>query len=147
MKTDSQQIKFRLITIESKQFAVLNEPKEHESIKIDTNIRFDSDFSKRIVVVTPLFKFIGNEPFLQIEVSCVFEIEAASWDKMFVKEDDNLTIPKGISQHLASLAVSTVRGILFEKTAHTKKIILPLINITKIITSDTILQKNKLEDK
>lgn len=136
-------LRFRLITIDTKQFALINTPKKGEEIKLESNIRFSADFNKHLISVTPFFRYVGTGPLLQIEVASVFQIEDESWQNLLDVEKNKLTIPKEVAQHFGALAVSTLRGILYEKTSSGERIILPLINLTKIITKDTVLKNNQ----
>ncbi|MGX7835839.1 hypothetical protein ACWKSR_11875, partial [Campylobacter fetus subsp. venerealis] len=81
--------------------------------------------------------------FIILEVKLQFDIEPEAFNSLFVvkKKKKSLVIPVELSRHLATLAVGTARGVLHEKLNRTKlkDIILPTIDLTKILEEDIVL--------
>jgi hypothetical protein len=135
-------IKFRIVKIETLQFAMLPDfydlTSDNFDYSFDLNFAFPS-LEEKIIACSCLVKYEGNSsPFLILEVGMIFEIENESWKR--IKEKDQFILPKETAYHMMSLAVGTVRGILHSETKNTdfNRLILPSVNLTQVIDTDIV---------
>jgi|AntRauTorckE6833_2_1112554.scaffolds.fasta_scaffold00298_5 hypothetical protein len=142
MKQKPNQITFGLQQIKTEQFATFEEVLcDGGKTGLTTNVKFGADLSHRIVGVIMSFTFnCNNSPFIKLETSCGFQIIEDDWKAL--KDEEKLTIPKGLAQHLAVIAVGTSRGILHAKTEGTdlNKFFLPTINVTELVKEDQVFE-------
>jgi hypothetical protein len=78
----------------------------------------------------------NNFVIMKIVVSCHFGIEPKAWSSFI--EGDMVVFPRDFATNLAMITVGAARGILATKTeqTHFSKFLLPLLDITNIITSN-----------
>jgi hypothetical protein len=144
MDKNNKSIGFRLAKIATEQFAIIESNFEKKAkIHIQIQFRFAADDKHRLVGV--FFKACfetEKKQFLLIEAACHFEITPENWVNMMNQEQNKLTVPKNIMQHLAMLTTGTTRGILHAKTENTcfNQYYLPTINVSKIINQDNVFE-------
>jgi hypothetical protein len=145
-KIKTKTVGFSLRKVSTEQFAIIEEGfEEKANIRLGTNIRSGADEKQKMVSVFTFFTFESNsKPFLIIEAGCHFVLKDDAWGQMLNKDENCLNVPKGILQHLAMLTIGTARGILHAKTEGTcfNKFIIPAINVTEMITEDSIIKFN-----
>lgn len=150
MEKKTNSIGFSLKKVSTEQFAILEEGfNEKGKIRLNTSFRFAADDKQRYIAVFASFVFDSDEkPFLIIEASCHFSIKEPAWKEMLVSDSNSLEVPKGFLSHLVMLTVGTTRGILHAKTEGTcfNKYVLPTINVTEIIKSDTSFTFKETKD-
>lgn len=139
-------LSFRLIDINTEEFAILEESyQEDKDVKLGTFLDFGTDSEKLILGTTVKFQFQQDEkPFMVISVTCGFAIEKEAWKSLINEEKDKLIVPEGFASHMAVLTVGTTRGVLHEKTKGTgfNDFIIPPINLTNIIKGDIEIDLN-----
>ena len=135
-------IKFRIAKIETLQFAMLPEfydvPNDNFDYSFDLNFAFPG-LEKKLIACSCLVKYEGkSSPFLILEVGMLFEVENESWERIIGQ--DQFVLPKETAYHMLSLMVGAARGILHSETKNTdfNRLILPSINLTKVIDSDIV---------
>ncbi|WP_439182505.1 hypothetical protein [Carboxylicivirga taeanensis] len=144
MDNKNNEVSFALAKVTTEQFATFEDnfcPDSDIQLKLD--FRFNASIENHLVGVFAAFTFACNEkPFMTIEAGCHFEINTESWENLFDSESKQLTIPKGMIQHLAVITVGTARGILHAKTENTKfnQFHLPTVNLAEIITEDQVFE-------
>lgn len=136
---NKEPIGFQLLKIESSEFAILEpELTSINKIKIQTGLRFAvSDINNMVACqVTIEFLLEESQKLLKLKTDNQFKVKPEDWDKM--KSENFITLPKGFMAHLATISVSTARGILHCKTENTvyNKFILPLVNVVDMIPTD-----------
>lgn len=136
---NKEAIGFQLLKIESSEFAILEpELTSISKIKIQTGLRFAvSDINNMVACqVTIEFLLEKSQKLLKLKTDNQFKVKPEDWDKM--KSENFITLPKGFMAHLATISVSTARGILHCKTENTvyNKFILPLVNVVEMIPTD-----------
>lgn len=142
-------IPFRLVSIETNQFAVLQDAyTEDADFQLDINAPLTAVGEHHGFILDLSIRYLCNsKPFVVLEIACFFEIEAKAFNTLFIdkKKKEELKIPVEFHRHLAMIAVGTARGILFEKLKDTdfRQFILPTINLTEIIKDDLILSKDE----
>jgi len=141
MNSGERVVGFSILKVVTEQFAIIESSfNEKEEINLNTNLKFAIDNDQRVLVVFSSFKFEHNGiPFLIVETSCQFMIEAESWAS-FVKSEGTVIVPKGFMTHLSMITVGTARGVLHTKTEGTKfnDFVLPTINVMDIIKEDVV---------
>ncbi len=140
MSSDITNVGFSFQGIKCEQFAILEEnfnPKKEIQLGSELELKLDQK-NKQIGVFFGIDYIQTKKTFLKIVVSCHFKILDESWNKFVQKEVPILIVPKGFIAHLATITVSTTRGVLYAKTDGTQfsKFMVPLVNVTEIITED-----------
>lgn len=136
---------FKLEKIETEQFAVIEENfnKENKTIQLALSHTFGTNVSEKIIAVKTNVKFFSEQnPFLVLEISCMFKIEEHSWEKIHSTNSDNLlVVPKNLATHLLVLTIGTARGVLHSKTENTKynKFFLPTLDVSDTISDDVVI--------
>jgi hypothetical protein len=132
-------IGFNLNKINTLQFAIIDDAfnSEMDEFNIETNLGYGLDVESESMLSLVKIQFEQKDvPFMIVEVSCEFDVVKSFWDKF--ENSESILIPKGFMAHLAMITVGTTRGVLHEKTKNTKfnKIVVPMINVTKMIKED-----------
>lgn len=133
-------IEFALVKIQTTQFAVNPEvykPKLRIQFSYGLNFNFIKD--QQLVVCSLKSMFLQKEvPFLQLEVTCGFQLSPKAWKDLFNHEGTDITIPKDFAEHLGVISVGTSRGVLHSKTENTdfNKFVLPMIDVRTLIKED-----------
>ncbi|HAR38546.1 MAG TPA: hypothetical protein DCS09_08275 [Porphyromonadaceae bacterium] len=113
-------------------------------IGVYTQLSFGAEEKEGIVVVSASFRFESENktaPFIILETKAYFQIKSESWKSMYDAETNALTLEKGFARHISVITVGTSRGILHCRTEGTdmNHLILPLINIEKILSEDIVI--------
>ena len=136
-------ISFRLIKIETLQFAVLSDNAIGDAYNVNSGFEFGISSDKTKIRCKGEFVFVSLEgnPIMKLETACHFGILLSDVERL-KQEDNTYKIPVGFLQHLAMIVVGTARGILFAKTENTavNQLYLPLINLTDAIKNDFIVK-------
>lgn len=144
---DNAKIGFALAKVTTEQFAIIEDNfKDGTEIKLQINFRFAADNNQKVVAVFNSFVFeTESRQFLLIEAGCHFAIAPDSWEKMYDKEADKLTVPKDFLQHMGVITVGTSRGILHAKTENTRfnQFHIPTINVAELIKEESVFEFNK----
>lgn len=138
-------IGFALNKITTEQFAVIedNFPQDENEIGIGINFRFTASKSQKMLGVFTTCTFqVEEKQFLVVEASCHFKIKPQDWENLLNNENNELTVPKGLLVHLATITVGTTRGILHAKTGNTSfsKYHLPIVNVGNIIEEGIVFK-------
>jgi len=135
-------IGFRLSGIQEKQFSMFPDVEvANKEIAQNIGFRFGSELSYRLIACGCTYSLaVEKKPFLHIEVICQFQIEENGWNEIFQKEKGSVILSNSLAEHLASIVVSTARGILFANTKNTEfsKYPLNLINVHEILKGKDI---------
>ena len=134
-------IGFRMNKIRVDQFAILTDNIPSEDLSLGFAMSFGVAPSIHEVCTTVRVDISHAEsPLLILELSCFFEIREEDWNKF--KQDNKVTIPKGLLAHFGVHTIGTARGILHCKTEGTQlnAFILPPINVSERITEDIIIE-------
>ena len=105
---------------------------------IDYDFGVSDDSNDTIVAVSCRFTLSKNKKaFLTIEVVCIFEVESESFSKK-LKRDAKIVLPRDFACHLAAIATSTTRGVLYANTKGTPfaDYLIELINIENVVHED-----------
>ena len=138
-------VKFRLVRLSTDQFGILRDMYEQDApMGVYTQQSFGAEEKEGIVVVSASFRFESENktaPFIILETKAYFQIKPESWESMFNAEDNTLSLEKGLARHLSVIVVGKSRGILHGRTEGTdiNHVILPLINVEKILSEDVII--------
>lgn len=142
-------IGFVLNKITTEQYAVIDDVyNERDDVQLQVKFRFAADDKLKMVGVFANFTFeVKQQPFIRLEVGCHFAIKPESWDQILNTEDNMLTIPVNMIQHLAVITVGTARGVLHTKTENTQynRFFLPTINIAEMVDKDQSFNFTKAE--
>lgn len=150
MDANKTKIGFALAKITTEQFATLesNLPQERVGFGIALHFRFSVNEKSKMIGVFANFAFLAEEKqFLIVEGGCHFKIKPEDWDNMLNDDQTELTAPKGLLRHLATITVGTTRGILHAKTENTNfnEYHLPTINVVEVVNEDSVFKFNKNE--
>lgn len=140
MMDNKKSVFFDLRRIQTTQYSI-NEDYSliKDSIVLDTNLRFAANKEKRMIAVFTKFMFKQNQnPFIQIELMCEFEIKEDSWDDLLDKETLLIRLPQDVAAHLTMLTIGSTRGALHARTEGTdfNRFMIPLIDVNKMFDKD-----------
>lgn len=141
-------IEFALANIKTNEFATFKENYSvDKAVEIGTSISFSvADLENNIVLLDLAIECgIKKKNFLKIRVLFNYKIEIKSWENFI--NGNVIILPKNLVTHLSLLSLGTLRGILYEKLHNSEesisKYILPLINISDLITEDVEIKLEK----
>jgi|AntRauMFilla1563_2_1112583.scaffolds.fasta_scaffold01417_5 hypothetical protein len=146
-----ENIKFGLREIDTLQYAILPDAYDSSADKFQYSfgINFSfPDIEKKLICCSCLIKYDGKaSPFLVLEVALYFEVEEESWSQLIDRETKLVKIPKGTAHHMMSLTIGSARGVLHSETKNTEfnRLILPTVNLNKLIDGDVIQTKSEAE--
>ncbi|HVV03519.1 MAG TPA: hypothetical protein VHC96_04815 [Puia sp.] len=138
-----QNIRFNWTKIITDEFAVLEKFDKDQMIHMSINVAFAISHSESKIAVQPKCIFIQDDKTkMVIAATGHFLIDRSDWDAMIDKEKKTMTLAVLPAQHLASLMVGTLRGILHTKTEGQvdAAIIIPPVNITDIVKENIVFQ-------
>lgn len=132
-------VRFNMVKITTKQFAIVNEPKEEQgSIGIEWGFNISYSMNMHRIGVTPTLTLLDeqNQKLLILTLFCEFDIHPEDWQTLI--KGDKLVIPKGLLEYFISQTVGTMRGVLYCKTEDTPYsfFVLPSINVSEIVQTD-----------
>lgn len=138
---DNNQISFKLIQIDTEEFAIINDSysKEDGEIEFLTTIRVGFNNTIGTIIIAPTIQLKQDDrTFLKLTVKCEFEIGDNALNSFTRVESEKYIIPRNFLLHLGVITIGTVRGILHSKTEGTEfnKFIIPSINLTTMIEED-----------
>ena len=140
-----KEIKYLMKGISIEQFATPFKP-ESEKFAINLSIPIKTNFTEHTLAVGANVQFMENDKtFLIAEVFCHFLIDADCWNELSANETEDVVLPKGFINNLASIAVSTTRGVICAKTENTPfaPFFLPLFLINSKDGEDVIIAKTE----
>ena len=127
--------------IETKQFAMFPDLYVNgKETMVNTAVQFRvvSDYS-RIRNITKFSYYQDNNLLLVLELICDFEINPEATED--IKKDGKIDM--NFLRYIASISVGTARGVIHSETKGSvlNPVILPPIDLTKLITGDMILKQ------
>ena len=137
-------IRFRMFRINIAQFATLVKELPTEELGFNAELSYKYANEGQIIACSTKFDFMSkSEKVLVIEVTCEFEIAEDDWTTL--SQGDTIVIPKDLLEFFAIHTIGTTRGIMYCKTENTSfsKIIIPPLNVAKMIQGNMIIEKNK----
>jgi len=142
--SDSANVRFFFSKIATSEFAVTGE-KFEPSIQymVNVNMGFGLGREERTILCrTKAMTYQQDKLLMVIEVGCSFTILPEDWQSMFDEENGTVVLPEAIGLHFASLAVSTVRGILHARTEGmlVQAAIIPAINVQALVKGDVKIE-------
>ncbi len=147
----SEKVSFKLVGITTDEFAILGDQyREGEEVRILPELSFGLDPEKRGVVAYVNIRLEQSErPFLKLQCSSYFEIEAEAWETFKTEDGKGFELPKGFARHLGVLAVGTSRGVLHAKTENTpyNRFFLPTVDLTGVIEEAMVFEWNDGEGR
>lgn len=139
-------IRYKIARIKTSQFALFENAYKKDEDKF--HVVVTTMFGKtdgHFVYTTIKLEFSFSEgpqapPFAIIETSIFFDVYP---DDMNAITDENGTkLPNNFAKNIASLTLSTIRGIFHEKCQDTfigEKIMIPVMNISDFVSSEDVL--------
>lgn len=131
-------LSFRIIGIKTEQFAIIEENfAEKKKSEVITDLEFKANNKTFQIGVFTTFTFkSANKPFIILQISCVFEIEKASWNEY--NNENKVVFPQDFMTHLTIMTIGTARGVLHSRTEGTpfNRFILPTIKVPELVTDD-----------
>jgi hypothetical protein len=138
-------IQFRLNSISTQQFAILEENyQEGREVVYAQGAAFGFEADARQILALFRISFKQEEEvFLLVEAGCIFDIVDASWEVLFDSATRTCRLPKGFALHLASIVVGVARGILHTRTESTQfgQYLVPLVNLADLIPEDVVIEE------
>lgn len=139
-------IRFNWSKITTDEFAILERYDPEVATDITIYIGFNAEPSDRLIAVQ--VKSVLNQQqkvCLALAVTCIFIFSPEDWEVLNDKEKKVVTIDVPLALHLASLSLSTLRGILHAKTEGLpiNTFVLPPINVTEMVKEKVVIV-NKL---
>jgi hypothetical protein len=140
----SNQIEHALAGISTEQFAMVFDPKSPEC-EMESGIEVAGNYDDRMVAVKINMRFLFEDKvFMQITISCGFEISEESWSALSNNGAENVVLEKGFVANLISVVLGTMRGVLHAKTENTpfNHYSIPLVNTDLIEGADFVIEKS-----
>lgn len=134
-------VDFQMAAILVRQFAILPESfRIADPVQNTNQFNIGHDVSERVVgaILHSRFHHTDNQTFLLIEAGCLVKVDTLAWEKWLLPDSQTVRVPKWFLQHLGSLSVGTVRGILHERTMSTpfQSFMLPPIHVESLLAHD-----------
>ncbi len=130
-------IPYKIFEIITNYFTIVSSDVTKESpINIKTSFEYAVSLADHKIRCKGDYEYIQKDTqLLKTSVTCSFDVESNAFNAM--KKDGVLTIPTAFLQYMATINVGTTRGIIHSQTIGSplNKIVLPPINLTKIITT------------
>lgn len=156
-ETPQHRLNFALVNITTDQLDITPDVFENgKATKINAGLNFGADNERKLLKVMLNNTFFHSEsekplpdeadnPFISITVSCVFAIDPDSWNKLADNEKMQLTLPRDLAGHFASITQSTARGVLHNQTENTEfnRFMIPANNIIDIIPGNVTIAFRK----
>ncbi len=145
------QIPYRIVQVHIDDFNMKDQPME-EGAKygVKSNYIFQTQFDQRLIRCTSNYTFVKyDEAILNLQLSCVFEVEPEAYDGMFNEDRSILTVPEYFCRYMATIAVGAARGVIAAKVERTnlENLVLPPINLIDTIQRDTVFNVEKHANK
>ncbi|ANT65606.1 MULTISPECIES: hypothetical protein [Prosthecochloris] len=152
-ETPQHRLNFALVNISTDQLDINPDIyAKGKATKINAGLNFGADNERRLLKVMLTNTFFHSEsekplpdeadnPFINITLSCVFAIDPESWDMLADTEKKQVTLPRDLAGHFASITQSTARGVLHNQTENTEfnRFMIPANNITDIIPGNVTI--------
>lgn len=143
MTAPVKELRFQLLRIETKQFALIEESYEQGgTIEMSLGFNYGIVKEKRTILMLTDVQFESNKKtFIKLEAGLHFELELIGWEKL-LQDNGVVVVPKGFMHHMAMLSLGTARGILHAKTEGSpfNKYLIPSVNVTEFIKEDVTFQ-------
>jgi len=143
MSTEVTEIGLRLLSIQTEQYAVNDAllPQSDSQIYLNFDIGYGHGAEYSIIAshkITFNTQSDKPNPFITIEVSCEFDIDAKAFESMLDAEANNIVLPQALAIHMSTIVLGALRGVLHEKTRNSEfsKFPLPLIRLSDMIKDD-----------
>jgi hypothetical protein len=139
----THQVKFALVQVITEQLDIFPDLIE-ESKPVTVNVGLNYGLDPRQNLLKVLFKNLflqeENDPFITIEVGCVFAVDPETWKLFSTQQEGFFVMPKNFAAHLATLTSSTARGILHHRTENTpmNRFLIPANNIEDKMIPDNL---------
>ena len=135
----SQIVPYRISKINTRQFAVF--PNNFTSENVEVTTTMDFNVKKKLDEIRCIceVRYQNQEKVVMtVEVACFFGISPDGVETL--KRDNRISLD--FLRYMGAIVVGIMRGIIHAKTEGTvvNQIVLPPINLDKVITEDMILQ-------
>jgi hypothetical protein len=146
---EAPQFQFAIASVTTEQFSVTPEAFE-PSQPVDLNISFDFKLSTKQQMIGTFLTVTYQQPeckLVVLRVGCHFKIHPDTWNELLDAESGQLTLPHQHALHLGTITTGTARGVLHARLTGSPfaHFVLPLINLTKVIGADIVLNANPSE--
>jgi hypothetical protein len=135
-------IRFNWAKITTDEFAVVEKYDPAVATDITIHIGFDAEPVDRQVALQVKGVFNQQEKVcLVLAVTCIFILSPEDWATVYDKEQKVVTIDVPLALHLASLSLSTLRGVLHAKTEGLpiNNFVLPPINVAEMVKEKVVI--------
>lgn len=136
------QIPYRIVQVHIDDFNMKDQPMEDGAkYGVKSNYIFQTQFDQRLIRCASNYTFVKHdEAILNLQLSCVFEVEPEAYDGMFNEDRSILTVPEYFCRYMATIAVGAARGVIATKVDRTnlENLVLPPINLVDTIQRDTV---------
>ena len=135
-------IQFGLRSIRTDEFATIKPvPNETAKVKLGNSFNFSVSADSHQILVSARINFEADaQPFIILQVTCVFGIKPDDFAKFSTEKENELKVPKEFLAHLASITIGTARGVLHTKLENSeyKKFMVPIMDVSKGFKEDVI---------
>lgn len=109
-----------------------------EKLQLSTSFEFNVNIEGNLILCKSTYVYKAGEKILMnLELDCYFKVEEECFNSLI--KDGVLTINQEMLQYMATIAVGTARGEIHARCqlagSKLQNVVLPPINLTKIITS------------
>ncbi len=145
--TDPKKISFKILAINDLEFFIKN-PKDFKlnlkSFRLSLNTQYRWNIENNVFGISTIFtyKSAKNIEYLRLSVFTEFKIPNLA-DIIIIHPDEKFEMDEALETNLLGIAISTGRGILYEKTKGTifSELIFPAINTKNLVLSKKLKEK------
>ena len=138
--TSQPPIRFRLLSVGVEQYAIRPLGESGLPTEVDASYTFSVTATEHRITALPRFAFqdAKGQELAVLQPVVQFDIIEEDWPQL-LREENIITLPKYLLQHLAVIATGFARGVLYEKFSREEgyaSIMLPIIPVIQHIQDD-----------
>lgn len=128
---------FKYLGIIDEQFAVFPDrfvPARVPRGNVGLQFRYDPGQRRMLCKAECRYAHEGEEFFVYIAITCLFELDEASWSARIDEAAQEVEIGRDIHRHFGSFTVGTLRGYMHARLLPTPiRVLLPPVDVTKLV--------------
>ncbi len=132
-----EDIEFRLVDLLVADFELRGQlPLTDTGLSVAAKLHWSVEPSRRVVVASLSLAYRSPEqPLLELNVFCFFEIEDQVWNQIYLAGAKDVILPRAFLLKLGSITIGSARGLLYEKTDRIgiAPFLLPILDVHRLV--------------